>query len=310
MRIVVALGGNALLKRGEPLEAGMQRQTIATAARALAPVAQRYQLVLTHGNGPQVGLLALQTAAHNAASPYPLDVLGAQTEGMIGYELEQALGNASPGLCIATLLTQVEVDAQDPAFAAPSKPIGPVYTEEAAKKLAAVRGWHVAADGPHWRRVVASPLPKRILELGTIRILLEAGHTVICAGGGGIPVVQDAEKQFHGVEAVIDKDSSSALLAIALDADMLIMLTDVPHVFTEFGSIATRAIKYASPGALRGYNFASGSMAPKIAAAIYMAEHGRCAAIGGLTDISDIIARRAGTWIEAEGARQAICFYD
>lgn len=220
MRVVVALGGNALLRRGEPMTVDRQRNNIRIAAQALAAVAQEHQLVISHGNGPQVGLLALQTVAYAAVAPYPLDVLGAETEGMIGYLLEQELGNLlPPDQPIATLLTMVEVDPDDPAFQHPSKPIGPVYTQAEAEQLAAERGWTMAPDGEKFRRVVASPLPKRIFELRPIQWLLEKDVIVICAGGGGIPTWFDAAGHLQGVEAVIDKDRASALLARELAAD-------------------------------------------------------------------------------------------
>ncbi len=309
MRILVALGGNALLKRGEPLEAATQRTNIATAAKALAPIAKKHQLILTHGNGPQVGLLALQSASYAAVSPYPLDILGAQTEGMIGYVLEQEMINAVPAIHIATLLTQVEVDPNDPAFAAPSKPVGPIYSEAEARELAAHHGWAIAADGAHWRRVVPSPAPKRILEIRTIRILLENSCAVICGGGGGIPVVCDTIGQLHGVEAVIDKDASSACLALELDADMFIMLTDVPNVFADFGTPKARGIKQATPSALKKYSFANGSMAPKINAAIAGTGRNRKVVIGALHEVSEILAGRAGTWIVPDGEEPNIIFY-
>src|SRR5512134_1875871 len=219
MRVVAALGGNALLQRGEPPEAELQRRNVEGAARALADLAQRHELVITHGNGPQVGLLALQAAAYEEVGPYPFDVLDAESEGMVGYLLAQALENELPGRRVAALLTQVLVDGKDPAWGAPSKPVGPVYHEDVARRLAAERGWTVRRDGGGWRRVVPSPDPLRIIELGTIEGLVELGVLVICAGGGGIPVVEDRTGRLHGVEAVIDKDLTAALLARELGAD-------------------------------------------------------------------------------------------
>jgi len=297
MKFVIALGGNALLKRGQPPDPALQRANVAAAADCLAPVIESHGVVLTHGNGPQVGLLALQALATSKANPFPLDVLGAETEGMIGYVLEQELMNRLPRRGFATLLTQVQVDPGDPAFARPEKPIGPVYSQDQAQSLAATHGWTVAADGPHWRRVVASPAPRSILALRSIRLLCDADVTVICAGGGGIPVMPDAQGRWQGVEAVIDKDASSALLAIALDADALVMLTDVPAVMTAFGTPQQRALRRATPRALAQFEFAAGSMAPKVAAAVAMAKAGKRAAIGSITELEAIVAGTAGTWV-------------
>lgn len=299
MRIVIALGGNALLRRGEPMTADRQRQNVQIAARSLAEVAQQHQIIVSHGNGPQVGLLALQAAAYTQVSPYPLDLLGAETEGMIGYLLEQELGNLlPPEQPLATILTMVEVDAQDPAFQHPSKPIGPVYSQAEAEQLAAARGWTIAPDGDQFRRVVASPLPKRIFELRPIQWLLEKGTIVICAGGGGIPTMFDAGGNLIGVEAVIDKDRASALLARELAADFLIMATDVDAVYLNWGKPDAKAIRVAAPADLAQFNFAAGSMGPKVEAAIEFAQKtGKTAAIGALDDLSQIIAGEAGTQV-------------
>lgn len=304
MLIVVALGGNALLKRGEPLDADTQRSNVARAAAALAPLAAQHKIVLTHGNGPQVGLLALQAAAFQGVKPYPLDVLGAESEGMIGYVIEQELRNAAPTLRIATLLTQVEVAAHDPAFRAPTKPVGPVYAKDDAAALARASGWVIAADGAGFRRVVASPEPLRILELDTIRILVDAGVTVICTGGGGIPVVVDGTR-IKGVEAVIDKDAASALLARELGADVLLMLTDTKAVMTAWGSPNARALRSATPAGLARYSFPPGSMGPKVEAAVDFARSGKRAAIGALEDAAAIILGQAGTTISADGPQEA-----
>jgi carbamate kinase len=298
MRIVVALGGNALLRRGQPMTAENQRENVRTAAVALAPIAAEHELVVSHGNGPQVGLLALQGAAYTAVETYPLDVLGAQTEGMIGYLIEQALGNRMPGRPVATILTQVVVDAADPAFGAPTKPIGPIYPEAEARRLASERGWTVAPDGTSFRRVVASPQPLDVVELSTIRLLLEAGVTVVCAGGGGVPVVADAAGSLHGVEAVIDKDLSAALLAERLDAAMLVMLTDVASVQRGFGTPAAEPIREIDPGALRELRFAAGSMGPKVEAACRFVEAtGGTAAIGSLAEAEAVVRGESGTRI-------------
>jgi carbamate kinase len=304
MRIVIALGGNALLRRGEPPTAANQRHNVRTAAAALAPIALRHDLVITHGNGPQVGLLALQGAAFRLDEPYPLDVLDAETEGMIGYLIEQELANQLPAdrRC-ATLLTQIEVDPEDPAFSHPSKPIGPVYAEAEARKLAGERGWKIAQDGVHFRRVVPSPIPKRILELGVIELLVSQGVIVICAGGGGIPSVRREDGSLIGVEAVIDKDLASALLARELKADALLMLTDVDAVYRGWGTPHARAIHRISPQALRELDFAPGSMGPKIQAACEFVEQtGGMAGIGRLEDALAILDGKAGTAITRDAA--------
>ena len=258
-------------------------------------------MVVTHGNGPQVGLLALQGEAYPQVAPYPLDVLGAESEGMIGYLLEQGLANRLPGTPTATLLTQVVVEESDPAFQAPSKPIGPVYERETAERLAAERHWSVARDGGHWRRVVPSPEPRRIVELRTIRTLVEAGVLVVCVGGGGIPVLVNEHGAMHGVEAVIDKDRSAALLARELDADALLLLTDVPYVERDHATERAQPIREASARELDPADFDGGSMRPKIEAACRFAtDTGRIAAIGALSDAAAILAGRAGTHIVAE----------
>ena len=296
-RVVVALGGNALLRRGEPVSASTQRENIRRAAHSLAQLmAQGHQLVITHGNGPQVGLLALQGEAAGKAA-FPLDVLGAETEGMIGYVLQQELDNAHAGPArFATLLTQVEVDPGDTAFRSPSKPVGPVYTEAEAGQLAAQRGWSVARDGSAWRRVVPSPRPVRILEIEVIRLLVEQAVTVICTGGGGIPVARRADGTYVGVEAVIDKDHASGLLAAELNADALLMLTDVPAVYTGWGTPAQRALGEVTTRDLTAMAFAAGSMGPKVQAACdFVNRTGGLAGIGALEDACAILAHRSGT---------------
>jgi carbamate kinase len=296
MLVVVALGGNALLRRGEPLEAEVQRHNAAAAAESLAPLAADHQIVVTHGNGPQVGLLALQAAAYAAVPPYPLDVLGAESEGMIGYLLEQELENRLPDAEVCTLLTQVEVDPDDPAFREPSKPIGPVYHEATAQALADQRGWAVAPDGEGYRRVVPSPKPKRVIELSTIRLLVRAGVLVICAGGGGIPVVVDAGGAVHGVEAVVDKDHAAALLAGSLGAEALLLLSDVDAVHTGWRTADDRPVREATPDQLRAYDFAPGSMGPKVEAVCAFVEAtGGTAAIGDLGDATALLDGAAGT---------------
>jgi carbamate kinase len=297
MKVVIALGGNALLRRGEPLEADVQRRNVKRAARVIADVAMKHRIVVTHGNGPQVGLLALQAQAYEGVTPYPLDLLNAETEGMLGYLIEQELRNCLPGRKVAGLLTQVEVDAEDPAFTHPSKPIGPLYAQVDAERLTAHYGWSVARDGKAYRRVVPSPEPRRIVELPTIRLLLEAGAIVVCAGGGGIPVVMDGYG-LKGVEAVIDKDLSSAVLAEEIGADRLLLLTDVDAVYTRWGEASARALRQATPAELRKYRFAPGSMAPKVEAACRFVERtGGWAGIGRLEDAVAIMAGGAGTCV-------------
>src|SRR5437660_3379775 len=306
MRIVVALGGNALLKRGEPMNAQVQRANVRIAAQALAPIAKSHQLVISHGNGPQVGLLALQGAAYEAVEAYPLDVLGAETEGMIGYMIEQELGNLLPfDVPFATLLTMVEVSADDPGFKNPTKFVGPIYEKPEADRIAAEKGWIFKADGAKWRRVVPSPIPKRIFEIRPVKWLLEQGTIVICAGGGGIPTMYEpgAERKLAGVEAVIDKDYCSALLARELDADLLVMLTDADAVYADWGKPTQRPIRSTSPDALAGISFAAGSMGPKVDAACrFAAATGKPAAIGALADLNRIVAGEAGTTVFPAGA--------
>jgi carbamate kinase len=303
MRVVVALGGNALLRRGEPMTHDAQRTNIQVAARSLAPVAEHHQLVLAHGNGPQVGLLALQASAYKEVEAYPLDVLGAQTEGMIGYMIEQELGNLLPfETPFATLLTMVEVDPDDPAFANPTKFVGPVYEQKDADRLKAEKGWVFKQDGAKWRRVVPSPLPKRIFEIRPIKWLLEKGTVVICAGGGGIPTMYDPtrERWLTGIEAVIDKDLASELLACELDADLLVIATDVDAVYLDWGKPGQRKLGQVTPEELDSFSFPAGSMRPKVQAAIrFVKTTGKRAAIGSLEDIEQIVAGTAGTNVVA-----------
>ncbi len=302
MRIVAALGGNALMRRGEPLTAAAQIASVKRAATALAEViAAGHQVTITHGNGPQVGLLALQAAAGPAAGLLPLDVLDAESEGWIGYTIAQELGNALPaGTEIVTLLSRVRVARDDPAFRSPSKPIGPVYDEATAQRLAKEHGWTIAPDGTFWRRVVASPRPLEVIETPVIRRLIAAGVIVVCVGGGGIPVARNADGALEGVEAVVDKDAASALLAAHVDADLLVLLTDVDAVYLDFGTAKARALHQTTPAELRA-NFAAfqaGSMEPKVAAVCEFVEAtGRAAAIGALDDMIAIIAGTAGTRI-------------
>ncbi len=307
MRIVIALGGNALLRRGEPLTAENQRANVRLAAERIARVVDGNQLVVAHGNGPQVGLLALQSQAYTEVRPYPLDVLGAQTEAMIGYVIEQELGNLLPkDQPLATLLTMVEVDPSDPAFENPTKFIGPIYLEEEARRLAAEQGWTVKADGNAFRRVVPSPKPQRIFEIRPIRWLIDGGAIVVCAGGGGIPTVLDDEGVLHGVEAVIDKDLASALLAEQLEADLLVIATDVDGVYADYGTADQRRLETVTPEELEALSFPSGSMGPKVEAACGFARlTGKEAVIGSLADIEDIVLGKAGTRVRRASRAQS-----
>lgn len=300
MRIVIALGGNALLRRGEPLTAENQRRNVNIAASALAPIAREHDLVISHGNGPQVGMLALQSAAYKSGEVFPLDILDAETEGMIGYLIEQELGNLLPAArCCATLLTQIEVDPADFAFKHPTKPIGPIYSEDEARKLARERGWTIALDGEDYRRVVPSPRPIRILELRVIELLINHGIIVICAGGGGIPTVCREDGSLIGVEAVIDKDLASSLLARELNADALLLLTDVDAVYKDWGESHARAIRRITPERLGEFCFAPGSMGPKVEAAIeFVEQSGTVVGIGALKDVDAILQGKAGTVID------------
>lgn len=298
MLIVVALGGNALLRRGEPLDAEVQRRNVKTAASAIAELAREHRVVVTHGNGPQVGLLALQAAAYEGAEPYPLDVLGAESEGMIGYLLEQAVANELRDRDVATLLTQVVVDPQDPAFDRPSKPVGPVYDHETAQRIASQHGWSMAPDGDQWRRVVPSPTPRAIVELHTIALLVDQDVVVVCAGGGGVPVTLDEGGAYRGVEAVVDKDATSALLAAELGADRLLLLTDVEGVAAQWGTPDAHLIRSSDPDAIERQVFAAGSMGPKVAAACrFVRDSGGTAAIGALGDALAVLEGTAGTTI-------------
>lgn len=300
--VVISLGGNALLRRGEPMTAQIQRTNVQRAVAAISEViAAGHQVVISHGNGPQIGLLALQTAAYRPNEVYPLDVLGAETEGAIGYMIEQELGNCLPkDKQVAALLTQIEVDPQDPAFRDPTKPIGPVYDKAEADLLAIQRNWVVKADGNKYRRVVASPRPQRILDIGVIRILIHHDVIVICSGGGGIPVVRTPSGGLVGIEAVIDKDWASALLARELRANSLLLLTDVEAVFEGWGTTQLRPFRHTCPKELRKHSFAEGSIGPKVKAACEFVETtGGSAGIGSLSDAFAILHGKAGTWIRS-----------
>jgi len=303
MRIVVALGGNALLKRGERPDAANQIANVAVAVEALAPLARLHELVVTHGNGPQIGVLAVESASdHRLSAPYPLDVLGAQTQGMIGYWLLQAFQNALPGRQVASLVNQTLVLAHDPALDNPTKFVGEVYQQEEALRLAEERGWTVRQDGDGWRRVVGSPKPQRVVETRMIRLLLRSGAVVVCAGGGGVPVVRNERGKLRGLEAVIDKDLTAAVLAEALEADVLLVLTDVPNVVRHYGTPEAEPISRITPGALRRVTFPAGSMGPKVDAVCRFVElTGDMAAIGRLEDAEAIMAGEAGTIVTPGG---------
>lgn len=303
MRIVAALGGNALLERGQKADASTQIENVKVAVASLGLLADEHDLVLTHGNGPQVGLLALQSASDESLSePYPFDVLGAMTQGMIGYWMLQALQNRLPDRPVAAIINQTLVLAGDPAFQNPTKFVGAVYTEDEAKKFEAERGWVMREDGKYWRRVVASPQPQRIVETRVIRTLVDSGAVVVCSGGGGIPVIRDETGNRVGVEAVIDKDLTGAVLAESLDADLFMVLTDVPAVLENYGTPEEAEIRYASPAMMREKGFAAGSMGPKVEAACRFVElTGNVAAIGRLEDSQKIINGEAGTIITPGG---------
>lgn len=301
-RAVVALGGNALLRRGEPLEAANQAHAARDAARILARASLTHRLIITHGNGPQVGLLALMSDAYTETKPYPLDVLDAESAGQIGYVLELQLDNYVEHQDIITLITRIVVDAKDPAFRSPSKFIGPVYTRERARELAERHGWTVKPDGESWRRVVPSPEPRRIVQLAAIEQLVQRGFMVVCAGGGGVPVVEDAKGRYRGVEAVIDKDLASSLLAVDLCTDVLVLATDVDAVYERYGQADQRPILRATPQTLRALELPGGSMGPKVEAACRFVEAGGTrAAIGSLHAVPQLLDGGAGTQVMREG---------
>lgn len=300
MRIVIALGGNALLQKGQPLEAPIQRQNIIRATRAIAEIADDHDLIITHGNGPQVGLLALQAESYKEVKPYPLDILDAETEGMLGYQITQGLANALPGREVVSVLTQVQVDADDPAFAAPSKPVGPIYPAGDKQKLGNAYGWTFTEVADGLRRVVPSPEPGQIIELSAIRLLVEHRYIVVCAGGGGIPVCADQPDGIKGVAAVIDKDLTGALLAKELGAELLLLLTDIDAVYEHWGSDQARPLRESTPEQLRGQRFEAGSMGPKVAAACRFAETtGGVARIGFLYDLPGVMSGDSGTCVRA-----------
>lgn len=298
MRILVALGGNALLRRGEPADAATQQRNAELAAQGLAEIAAEHELIVTHGNGPQVGLLALQSAAYEEVAPYPLDVLGAESEGMVGYMLDLALHNELPDRDVVTVVTEVVVDSQDPAFESPSKPIGPHYPTEEAERLAVAHGWTIGSRNGSAQRLVPSPEPRAVVEMRSLRTLIDSGALVICAGGGGVPVALGSDGMLHGVEAVVDKDLTAALLARRLDADLFMMLTDVDGVHLDWGGDGDRRLDAATPAELREHSFETGSMGPKVEAACRFVEAtGGSAAIGALKDAVAIARGTAGTQI-------------
>ena len=311
MRIVIALGGNAILQRGQSMECHIQRENIAKAAAAIARIAKDHQVILTHGNGPQVGLLSLMNDAYKKVTPYPLDALGAQTQGMIGFMFEQELRNCMPDKEVCTISTQTLVDTHDPAFLNPDKFVGPVYDkEEAENLLAANPEWTIKQDGAYFRRVVASPQPEEILELQTLKTLVAAGNiTMICGGGGGVPVTRDSSGKLEGIEAVIDKDRASRVLAEGLEADAFLILTDVRAVATNFGQPDSQDIRCATPEAMTALNFAAGSMGPKVEAAVaFVRNGGKMAAIGSLEQAAEILTRDSGTVITND-VKDGISYY-
>ncbi|OON39268.1 carbamate kinase [Izhakiella australiensis] len=305
--LVIALGGNALLKRGEPLEAEIQRKNIEIAANTIATLSRRWRVVLVHGNGPQVGLLALQNSAYSKIAPYPLDILGAESQGMVGYMLQQSLKNQLPEREVSVLLTQVVVDADDPAFSNPTKYIGPVYDRQQAQQLAHEKNWTVKADGDSWRRVVPSPQPVRIVESDAISALIARDHLVICNGGGGVPVIENASG-LHGIEAVIDKDLSAALLARQIEADALLILTDADAVYLDWGKPTRRPLQQVTPHELGKLEFDAGSMGPKVAACCnFVRQCNGMAGIGALSEGPAILAGESGTLIRNAAAAISAC---
>ena len=303
MRIVVALGGNALLRRSDPMTTAVQRRNVRIATQALGPLAADHSLIVVHGNGPQVGLLSLQAESYRDAEPYPLDVLDAGTQGMIGYLIQQELRQVlPPDRPVVTVLTMITVDPDDPAFANPTKFVGPVYTKNDADALRDSKGWAFRQDGAAWRRVVPSPQPQQIIEIEPISWLLERGSVVVCAGGGGIPTMRSttATHELAGVEAVIDKDLAGELLAEDVGADLFVMATDVDGVYLDWGTPTQRRLGDVTPEDLTGRAFAAGSMGPKVEAAVrFVVKTGRRAAIGSLADIPGIVAGTAGTNVVA-----------
>lgn len=300
---VIALGGNALLRGNQKGTIEEQNaNTVDTLENIVFLLKEGYNLIISHGNGPQVGLLALQNNAYKAVPMYPLDVIGAESLGMIGYMIQQELANFVPkSATLCNVLTQTEVDPKDPAFQHPTKPVGPVYTKEEAEALAAKEGWSIAPDNDKFRRVVPSPEPKRIFGLKSLKTLVEAGHIVICCGGGGIPTYYDEEGRLRGAEAVIDKDLASSVLAADLDADLFIIATDVDGAYLDWGKPEQRRIAQADPKSLRAYGFAKGSMGPKVEAACrFVEKSGKTAVIGALDKIDEILAGRSGTRVVAE----------
>jgi carbamate kinase len=294
---VVALGGNALLPRGQSPEAALQLRAARDAAKLLADALGSHRLVVTHGNGPQVGLLALMNDAYTDVDPYPLDVLDAESAGQIGYVIEMEIDNATESCDTVAMITRVVVDEDDPSFDRPTKFIGPVYDEQTARDLAGDRGWTVEPDGEKWRRVVPSPEPQAIVQLPAIRKLVDSGFLVVCAGGGGIPVVED-DGGHRGVEAVIDKDLCSARLAADLGAEVLVLATDVDAVYLDWGGDDERPLGRVRVDDLRRHDFAEGSMGPKVEAACRMVEEtGGRAAIGSLNELPGLLEGSSGTQV-------------
>ncbi|CAM3485511.1 carbamate kinase [Parendozoicomonas haliclonae] len=312
MRVVIALGGNAILQRGEPLECEVQRKNIREAAEAIARIARDHQVILTHGNGPQVGLLALMNEAYGKVTPYPLDALGAQTQGMIGFMFEQELRNCMPGREVCTVSTQTLVDPEDPAFAAPDKFVGPVYSlEDSVEVQNQNPHWVMKADGQYMRRVVPSPMPKEILELSSLQHLIANEQiTLICGGGGGVPVKRAPDGKLVGVEAVIDKDRASRVLAEGIEADALLILSDVEAVATNFGQPDSQNIQYITPEAMDKFNFAAGSMGPKVEACVqFVRNGGQMAAIGSLAKAAEILTGDSGTVIRND-VKEGVRYYE
>tara|TARA_Y100001960_G_C14784189_1_gene890250 strand:- start:35237 stop:36163 length:927 start_codon:yes stop_codon:yes gene_type:complete len=297
MNILIALGGNALLQRGEPLEAETQRINIKKVAEVVNKISEEHNVIITHGNGPQVGLLALQNLNYKETKPYPLDVLGAESSGMIGYMLIQELSNEL-GIydqSVVNVITRTLVDKNDPAFNNPTKFIGPVYNKQESEEMKSKYGWEIKADGEYYRRVVPSPKPKKIIETNVIKELLEKKHIVVCGGGGGVPTIIENEK-YKGVEAVIDKDLTSSLLAQELGVDAFIILTDVSCVYENYKQEDQKMIKHFPIFEFDENSYPDGSMLPKIKAAVdFSINNEGFSSIGKLEELEDIINKKSGT---------------
>jgi len=298
MLIVLALGGNALLQRGEPQEEENLVNNIKRAVKAIANLAKDHTLILCHGNGPQVGLLSLQADAYHEVKPYGLDVLCAESQGMIGYLLQRELNSELKDKTVVTLITQVIVDHNDPAFKQPSKPIGPFYSKEEANQYQQEKNWQFIEEKNGFRRIVPSPMPFEIVELPLIKLLVENRCLVICGGGGGISVFKNVNNQLVGIESIIDKDLTAAEIAIALKADKFVILTDIDGVYKNWEQKNAQVIRNITSDELEQMQFAAGSMEPKIKAATkFVQDTNKKVMIGALIDAEKVLREEAGTTI-------------